>query len=66
MQRSRSPISGAMRRYRTMASVPMFEEMIVTGAWWDFVDPIATHQLGDVLRTDPARHVEVDAPLVSR
>ena len=21
-----------------MASVPMFEEMIVTGAWWDFVD----------------------------
>ncbi len=41
--------------HRTMASVPMFEEMIVTGAWWDLVDPIATHQLGDVLRTDPSR-----------
>lgn len=41
--------------YRTMASVPMFEEMIVTGAWWDFVDAIAGRQLGDVLRVEPAR-----------
>jgi len=40
--------------YRTMPSVPMFEEMIVSGAWWDFVDAIATHQLGDVLRAEPA------------
>ena len=42
-------------KYRTMASVPMFEEMIVTGAWWDYVDALATHQLGDVLRTDHVR-----------
>ena len=41
--------------HRTMASVPMFEEMIVSGAWWDFVDAIATHHLGDVLRADRAR-----------
>jgi 3-methyladenine DNA glycosylase AlkD len=41
--------------YRTMASVPMFEEMIVSGAWWDFVDAIAGRQLGDILRTDPRR-----------
>jgi 3-methyladenine DNA glycosylase AlkD len=41
--------------YRTMASIPMFEEMIVTGAWWDFVDVIAGRQLGDVLRAQPAR-----------
>jgi 3-methyladenine DNA glycosylase AlkD len=39
--------------YRTKGAVPMFEEMIVTGAWWDYVDAIATHGLGDVLRTDP-------------
>jgi 3-methyladenine DNA glycosylase AlkD len=38
-----------------MASIPMFEEMIVTGAWWDFVDVIAGRHLGDILRTDPAR-----------
>ena len=46
------------RRYReflTFASVPMFEEMIVTGAWWDFVDPIASHSLGAILRTEPRR-----------
>ena len=33
----------------------MFEEMIVSGAWWDFVDAIATHQLGDVLQADQSR-----------
>src|SRR4029434_7895955 len=41
--------------YRTMASIPVFEEMIVSGAWWDFVDAIAGRQLGDILRTDPKR-----------
>jgi 3-methyladenine DNA glycosylase AlkD len=41
--------------YRTMASVPMFQEMIVTGAWWDFVDAIAGRQLGDILRKDAIR-----------
>ena len=33
----------------------MFEEMIVTGAWWDFVDTIAGHSLGDILRAEPRR-----------
>ena len=41
--------------YRTMTSVPMFQEMIVTGAWWDFVDAIAGRQLGDILRKDTVR-----------
>jgi 3-methyladenine DNA glycosylase AlkD len=41
--------------YRTPAALPMLEEMIVTGAWWDLVDPLATHHLGDVLRSHPAR-----------
>jgi 3-methyladenine DNA glycosylase AlkD len=41
------------REFLTFASVPMFEEMIVTGAWWDFVDTIAGHSLGAILRTDP-------------
>jgi len=48
--------------YRTLAAMPMFEEMIVTGAWWDFVDAIAGHQLGDVLRAEP-RHMK---PLMRR
>jgi len=45
----------AYRDYRRMTVVPMFEEMIVTGAWWDYVDTIASHQLGDVLSADTAR-----------
>jgi 3-methyladenine DNA glycosylase AlkD len=42
-------------RYRTFAAMPMLEEMVVTGAWWDYVDAIATHHIGDVLRVDPRR-----------
>ena len=48
----------SLRQYashRSMDSIPMFEEMIVTGAWWDFVDAIAGRQLGDVLRVEPRR-----------
>jgi len=40
------------RRYcafRTTAVLPMYEEMVVTGAWWDVVDAIATRQLGELL-----------------
>jgi 3-methyladenine DNA glycosylase AlkD len=28
----------------------MYEEMITSGAWWDYVDAIATRQLGEILR----------------
>jgi 3-methyladenine DNA glycosylase AlkD len=31
----------------------MYEEMIVTGAWWDLVDGIAAHRLGTLLRRFP-------------
>ena len=43
------------REFLTVASVPMFEELIVTGAWWDFVDTIAGHSLGAILRAEPRR-----------
>jgi|SRR5688572_1945845 len=45
----------AYRDFQTLSSVPMFEEMIVTGAWWDFVDTLAGHNLGDILRAEPRR-----------
>ena len=41
--------------YRTPAAIPMLEEMIVTGAWWDYVDAVASHPLGDVLVSNPRR-----------
>ena len=40
--------------FQTMDALPMYEEMIVTGAWWDYVDAIATHRLGFLLRRYPA------------
>jgi 3-methyladenine DNA glycosylase AlkD len=46
------------RRYlshRTPSALPMLEEMIVSGAWWDYVDALASHPLGDVLLADERR-----------
>ena len=40
-------------RFQDMAALPMYEEMIVTGAWWDLVDGIASHRLGLLLRRFP-------------
>jgi 3-methyladenine DNA glycosylase AlkD len=40
-------------RFQYMAALPMYEEMIVTGAWWDYVDAIAAHRLGPLLRRFP-------------
>jgi 3-methyladenine DNA glycosylase AlkD len=40
-------------RFQDLAALPMYEEMIVTGAWWDYVDAIAGHRLGTLLRRFP-------------
>jgi len=39
--------------YRTLEILPMLEEMIVDGAWWDYVDAIATHRLRELLDRYP-------------
>ena len=39
--------------FRTFHTLPMFEEMVVTGAWWDYVDEIATHRLRELLERYP-------------
>jgi len=38
-----------------MDALPMFEELVTTGAWWDYVDAIAAHDLGLILRGDRVR-----------
>ena len=35
--------------FRTLDTLSMFEEMVVTGAWWDYVDEVATHRLRELL-----------------
>lgn len=33
--------------------LPVVEEMVVTGAWWDFVDALASRGVGTMLTNDP-------------
>ncbi|HUD56171.1 MAG TPA: DNA alkylation repair protein, partial [Terracidiphilus sp.] len=40
-------------KFRTLDALPLYEEMISTGAWWDYVDSIAGHRLGELLRRYP-------------
>jgi len=32
--------------FQDLAALPMYEEMITTGAWWDYVDELAARRLG--------------------
>jgi len=43
------------RSWQSMSTLPMYEEMIITGAWWDYVDEIATHRLSGLLKANPAK-----------
>ena len=39
--------------FRELDTMAMFEEMVVAGAWWDFVDEVATHRLREILERFP-------------
>jgi 3-methyladenine DNA glycosylase AlkD len=43
----------AFRSFRTLAALPLYEELIARGAWWDLVDDVATHRLGPLLLEYP-------------
>jgi 3-methyladenine DNA glycosylase AlkD len=42
----------AARGLQHMDALAMYEEMIVEGAWWDYVDAIATQRLWAILQND--------------
>ncbi|MDX2170186.1 MAG: DNA alkylation repair protein [Deltaproteobacteria bacterium] len=42
------------RAHQTMAALPLYDELIVSGAWWDYVDAIASHLLSAILAAEPA------------
>jgi 3-methyladenine DNA glycosylase AlkD len=48
-------LSGERRfaAHQDLDALPVYEEMIVTGAWWDYVDEIAARRLGPLLRRFP-------------
>ena len=41
------------RSYQRPEALPLYEELIVTGAWWDYVDEIAVRRVGPILRAEP-------------
>ena len=40
--------------FQTPRAMGMYEEIIVTGAWWDYVDVIASRRIGPILKTHAA------------
>jgi 3-methyladenine DNA glycosylase AlkD len=38
---------------QTLDALPIYEELIVDGAWWDYVDDIAEHRIGPLLQKYP-------------
>src|SRR5262245_27311996 len=48
-------LSGLRRAdpFQTLDALPMYEEMITSGAWWDYVDVLAAHRIGLLLRRYP-------------
>lgn len=37
------------RKHQILESLPVYEEIITTGAWWDYVDAVAIHRIGRFL-----------------
>ena len=42
----------AAHAFQQVDALPMYEEMIVTGAWWDYIDNIATLRFWPILEND--------------
>lgn len=41
--------------FQTLDALPIYEELIVTGAWWDYVDAVAAQRLARLLDKYPAK-----------
>jgi 3-methyladenine DNA glycosylase AlkD len=41
------------QQFQTLHMLPVYREMIITGAWWDIVDAIAVHRIGRLLQRYP-------------
>ena len=39
-------------QFHDLSALPMYEEMIVNGAWWDYVDVIASNRLWAILQRE--------------
>lgn len=41
------------RGHQTLDALPMYERLVVEGAWWDYVDEVAVHRVGPLLAAYP-------------
>jgi len=39
--------------FQTPEAMPLYEEIVVTGAWWDYVDSVASQRVGPILQNYP-------------
>ena len=53
-------VASAHREFILPESLPLYRRMIVEGAWWDFVDEVATHLIGSLV----IRHPEEVWPVI--
>ena len=54
------------RPWQDVASLDLDRHLVVTGAWWDLVDPVASHLVGEEMRRmidEPEHRAEIDASL---
>jgi 3-methyladenine DNA glycosylase AlkD len=49
----------AYSAWQDSSLLPLYEEMIVTGAWWDHVDEVAIRRVGPLLRAEHEKLAEV-------
>ena len=43
------------RAHQDADTLELYRDLIVSGAWWDVVDDLASHHVGDILAADPDR-----------
>ena len=48
-------LARAYKSFVTIDSLDLYEKMVREGAWWDFVDDIAQHLVGQVLLKNPEK-----------
>ncbi|WP_020575742.1 DNA alkylation repair protein [Actinopolymorpha alba] len=41
------------RDWQDRETLPLYDHLTVTGAWWDYVDEVASKRVGPILRADP-------------
>jgi len=46
-------LTGRYPEWQDATLLPLYDELVVTGAWWDFVDELAARRVGPLLRAHP-------------